>query len=134
MTITALVINNGQMTETVIDNTLQALQTQVDGYISAAFTFQRPGSETEITGYVNDEGLLMQLPITTVVKYPNGYESPMAGPMVIVGLDEEGETIGLSAEDVQFLREHIEHLPMYLYEGQYLFIDVFRIAFPAMLV
>lgn len=126
----ALVIDNGQVTEKSIQNTLEALQKEVGGYIATAFTCQRPGSDTELTGYVNDEGLLFKIPIRSVVAYPNGVHHPMAGPMVIVGVDHAGETIGLTPEDVSYLQDRCVHEPVYVYNGEYVFTDVVRIPLP----
>lgn len=81
------------------------IQDAVGGTFDVAFTVPSPrGGSYEITGYVNDEGLLIPLPVRIAIKYPNGYVNLMAGNMLIQGLDSDtGESIPLAEEDISYL-------------------------------
>jgi hypothetical protein len=83
--------------------TLDALQATVGGYIEAAFTVPSPARNGyAITGYVNDEGLLVELPVSAITS-TNG---PLAGPLIVCGLNlSDGETAALTAEELEYLTE-----------------------------
>jgi len=83
--------------------TLAAMQETVGGYITPAFTVPsptRPGFA--VTGYVNDEGILMNLPVTLV---HTESDDPLCGPVLICGLDETtGDTTPLDAAELDWIK------------------------------
>lgn len=96
------------------DLSLSALQASVGGYIEPAFTIPSPidtrrAEGIALTGYVNEEGLLERLPVAVAVRIAPDYGyAPMAGNMVIVGLDQrDGETIGLTGEELDWIEQRL---------------------------
>lgn len=83
--------------------TLDALQATVGGYIEAAFTVPSPTRKGyAVTGYVNDEGLLIDLPVSVITSNAG----PLAGPLIVCGLNlKDGETAALTAEEIEYLTE-----------------------------
>lgn len=72
--------------ETVIDNTLEAMQFLVGGYIE-------PIRVDDLDVWINEEGLLMKLPYNRTVA-----GIAIAGTMFVAASNEEGDTLGLSDE------------------------------------
>lgn len=88
----ALKLEGNSITETGIENTLEALQAAVDGYIEKVTLV--PGRAVMI---VNEEGLLRGLspnPIASAVA-----NTQIVGPAVVVGVD--GEDFTDIPEDVE---------------------------------
>ena len=85
---------------------LESLQQEVGGYIEAAFTVPSPdGGSRFVTGYVNEEGLLLSLPMCLITADGNSY----SGNCIIVGLDySTGETVPLSATELKWVAENCE--------------------------
>lgn len=88
--------------------TLAALQETVGGYIEAAFTIPSPTRQAEgiaVTGYVNDEGLIIGLPVSVLLGNAT-HMQPMAGPLLVCGLDtRSGETVPLDAEELDWIEQ-----------------------------
>ena len=84
---------------------LQTLQEVVGGLIEAMFTVpSKYRKGYSITGYVNEEGLLISLPIIGAVNDSYGFR-PFAGPMVIAGLkNSTGDSVLLTSEEIELLR------------------------------
>ncbi len=55
--------------------------------------------------FCNDEGLIMGLPIRAV-RLTDG--SPLAGDLVVVGSDAEGNSVSLDAEDIYHVLQYIK--------------------------
>lgn len=68
-----------------IENTLEALQSAVGGYIEAL-------SFNELTVYVAEEGRMRGMPFN---RFFAGI--PLVGPIVVCASDDEGETISLTS-------------------------------------
>ena len=87
-----------------IDLGLKSLQNEVGGYIEAAFTVPSPdGGSRFVTGYVNEEGLLIGLPMCLITTDGNSY----SGNCIIVGLDyKTGDTVPLSATELAWVTEN----------------------------
>ena len=87
-----------------IDLGLKSLQNEVGGYIEAAFTVPSPdGGSRFVTGYVNEEGLLIGLPMCLITADGNSY----SGNCIIVGLDyKTGDTVPLSATELAWVTEN----------------------------
>ena len=80
----------GLLAEVVeIPNTLEGLQKLLDGGCLCGIRLS-----DEVTGYVDDEGLLKDLPLNFIL---NG--EPIVGPAVFSRVDGEGEEIGFTTED-----------------------------------
>jgi len=75
-----------------IENTLEAMQAEVGGYIECL------GLGGKVDAMVNEEGLIKNLPFNRHMMTPYG-PRPFVGTAIVVAHDDEGETIGLS--DVQ---------------------------------
>jgi Domain of unknown function (DUF3846) len=92
---------NTKVIETDKVPTLEVLQKCVGGLIESLFTDQL--GNIEVTGYVNEEGLLLQLPINTFWYNWNGQADGIifAGNLVITGLDPNtGNTLLLTKDEV----------------------------------
>lgn len=89
-----------------IDIGLASLQEEVGGYIEAAFTVPSiDGGNRYVTGYVNDEGLLRELPMCLVTSAGDTF----SGPCIIVGLDySTGDFIPLSSTEIAWLESSCE--------------------------
>jgi hypothetical protein len=74
--------------------TLEFMQKHVQGYIERAHTFNINGKECEV--YVNEEGLINQLPYG--VKIDESHQPLFFGNAIIVGYDEDGETVSVPDE------------------------------------
>ena len=78
----ALLINNFELKELEVDNTLEALQNQVGGYIEA-LTLVR----NRAVMIVNEEGRLLHMTANLVASAIAGHG--IVGPALIVGVDGE---------------------------------------------
>lgn len=78
----ALLINNHSLEEIEVENTLEALQKQVGGYIETLTLI--PGKAVMI---VNEEGLLLGFGLNSVASMIAGRK--IVGPALIVGMDGE---------------------------------------------
>jgi hypothetical protein len=92
--------------------TLADMQHAVEGLIATAYSPVL--AEQGIDMFCNDEGLLMRLqPHLGFEVY--GHPTVIVGGVVLVGHDDEGETIGLTDEQIAaakaFLKEADERLP-----------------------
>ncbi len=94
---------------------LNTLQECVGGLIEPMFTIQSPVRKNHsLTGYVNEEGLIINLPVYGAVNDRYGFR-PFAGDMVIVGLNERtGDTVLLNENEIEWLRRRIVSDPFNL--------------------
>lgn len=115
ITITRPVVDESQPTPapvlTVVESdtvpTLEKMQAVVGGLIEPAFTWDSPsGKNRAITGYVNEEGLIYQLPQYIMVIHVAGTgPRAVSGPMIIIGLDDStGETVILNDEELALIQ------------------------------
>lgn len=74
-------------------DTLKGLQQLVGGYIEPVDV------EEYLSVYVNEEGLLLDLPANRRVG-----RGTLHGPMVLSRIDREGETVSITDEDVERYR------------------------------
>lgn len=91
--------------ETKSPPTLQELQGVVGGLIEPMFTIPSPlGNGRQITGYVNEEGLMIGLPIMGAVHDESGYRE-FAGNMVVTALDSNGDTLRMVEKEIIFISD-----------------------------
>ena len=88
----ALKLENSGITEVNIENTLEALQAAVDGYIETVRLV--PGRAVMI---VNEEGLLREMAPNAIASLAAGTQ--IVGPALVVGVD--GEDFTDIPEDVE---------------------------------
>lgn len=96
--ISVLRVAPGQYPEVIeIDNTLEALQEQVGGYIETVYPF-----EDDAVIICNEEGKMIGLPLNRAIYAMAGNEKTMteiiAGSFLIAGVGEEGDFTSLSSE------------------------------------
>ncbi len=98
----AIVQKPGESPETVAleGDTLKALQGLVGGYITTVY--HEALEESGITAWAHDEGLLIGLTPNLVV-----YGQPIVGPVVFTGHNDEGETVGLTAEQEEIVHRFL---------------------------
>lgn len=89
-----------------IDNTLEALQKEVDGYIEAAHPWEDP-----VAIICDEEGKMKKKMLNRTLRNEGGYIwDIIAGTFLIVGLDEEDFTdIGEYKEKYMKLFEEVEY-------------------------
>ena len=84
--------------------TLEMMQSAVGGSIETMTRIPSPTRENvEIDAYVNEEGLLIELPVVMAVYDEYGVR-PFAGSIVFVGANDEGESVSLTEEEIDFIR------------------------------
>ena len=105
-----LVLSNGEVKEREINNGLEALQEIVGGYIEIPYlgdTFLNNGIDV----IINEEGKLidgMKAEIAIVNKEQGNILDIVYGNCIFASHDEEGETIGLTEEQMQVVTEELE--------------------------
>jgi len=92
----ALKLENSGITEVDIENTLEALQAAVDGYIETVKLV--PGRAVMI---VNEEGLLRGMPHNITASLAAGTQ--IVGPAIVIGVDGE-EFTDVPADIAQCIR------------------------------
>lgn len=105
-------IEQGKLSTRQTLGRLEDLQDIVGGYVEPAFTIESPEGNGCITGYVNEEGLMIGLPLAMGIFHSPEYCVPLAGSMVICGLTDEGETRGLSAKEAERVERAYRPAPM----------------------
>lgn len=79
---------------------LAALQHFCEGLVTCPYI---PQLATEgITLWANDDGLIQQMYPNIGIKV-NGYPMVIVGPMVFTSVNAEGDTIGLTADQIEFV-------------------------------
>lgn len=108
----AVVIREGRPAQVELPESFEALQNAVDGYVEPFFTIPSPEGNGSLTGYVNEEGLVIGLPIDFGVFHAPEYVVPLAGNAVIVGLTDEGETRGLTQGEADRVVGSFKYFPL----------------------
>lgn len=88
-----IVETDGTARKSEIENDLGAFQAVVGGYIEGIF---RP----DFTIYVNEEGIMMRLPINERIAEVIDYPQPLFGNALIVGPAEDGSDTDVPAHIV----------------------------------
>lgn len=95
-----ITIIDGKLKRAEIEGTLEDLQAVVGGLITTLFTIPSPVGTELITGYVNDDGIALGLPINTgIVHDPKEYTVPAFGNILISGVTRQGESRSLTDEE-----------------------------------
>jgi len=94
-TINAVIVEaNGTVRKAEIENALGAFQAVVGGYIEGIF-------KPDFTIYVNEEGILMRLPLNERIAEVADYPQPLFGNALIVGpADSDGNDTDVPAHIV----------------------------------
>jgi hypothetical protein len=110
MKIKALVLSKGNLEEQNIDNTLEELQKIVGGYIEIPY-LSKSFKEYGIDIIINDEGKYIEgltPEIAVVGKETNAVLDVVYGNCVFVSHDTQGNTVGLSNEQIEVVTEELE--------------------------
>ena len=104
-----------------IKGDLKSLQTEVGGLITLANYY----SELENNGidiFADDEGLLKADPKTTLIitdkKNRMKVLTALVGNLIFVSHDDEGNTLGLTAAQVVFIKAHLKQLCYFTPSGK----------------
>ena len=104
-----LVLSGGKLREKDIENTLEALQKEVEGNIEIPFlneTFNR----NKIDMIINDEGKFiegMKKEIAVLRKNSSEVLDIIFGNCIFTSHDDEGDTIGLNEEQIKIIKEEL---------------------------
>lgn len=110
MKIRTLVLSKGNLEERNIDDTLEALQKIVGGYIEIPF-LSKVFKENDIDIIINDEGKYIKglaPEIAVVGKNTNTVLDIVYGSCVFVSHDAQGNTVGLNNEQIEVVTEELE--------------------------
>lgn len=105
-----LVLSNGNFEEKEISNELEDLQKMVGGYIEIPFLGKKL-SDKGIDVIINEEGKLiegMKAEIAIVDEKTGGILDIVYGNCIFASHDEEGNTIELTEEQNEFVKEELE--------------------------
>ena len=105
-----LVLSNGELKEKEIDNTLEALQEIVDGYIEIPY-LSEVFAKNEIDVIINDEGKLiegMKPEIAIVKKGTDRILDIVMGNCIFASHNDEGDTISLNEEQIKIVEKELE--------------------------
>lgn len=105
-----LVLSEGNLKEQEIENTLEALQSIVGGWIEVPYLSER-FAEEEIDVVINEEGKLIGLEpqIVVVEKNTNKILDLIMGNCIFVSHNEEGDTIGLNDKQINIVKEELKY-------------------------
>lgn len=105
-----LVLSNGELRETEIGNELEDLQKIVGGYIEIPFLGDK-FRDNNIDVIINEEGKLIEgmiAEIAIVDEKQGRILDVVYGNCIFASHDEAGETIGLTEEQIEFVKEELE--------------------------
>lgn len=113
-----LVLSNGVFEEKEIENTLEALQEIVGGWIEIPFISEKLYEEG-IDIIINEEGKLIGLEpqIAIVQKGKNKVLDLVMGNCIFASHDEEGNTIGLNDRQIKVIEEELKYETFISYGG-----------------
>lgn len=105
-----LVLSNGKLEQRDINHTLEALQEIVEGYIEIPYlgeTFRK----NNIDVIINEEGKLidsLKAEVAVVNKEQGNVLDIVYGNCIFASHDDEGETIGLTEEQIRIVTDELE--------------------------
>lgn len=106
--IKVLVLNDLELKEKEIDNSLKALQNEVGGYIEIP-SFSRKLSENNIDMIINEEGKVNRLQPQLAIYQDNKIVDVICGNIIFASANEDGETIGLTDEQIEVVKEVLKY-------------------------
>lgn len=105
-----LVLSNGELKQKDIDNTLEALQEIVEGYIEIPF-LSEVFLENEIDIIINEEGKFIEglnPEIAIVRKRDNQIVDIVYGNCIFASHDEQGKTVSLDDEQIKIITKELK--------------------------
>lgn len=106
--IKVLVLNDLELKEKEIDNSLKALQNEVGGYIEIP-SFSRKLSENNIDMIINEEGKVNRLQPQLAIYQDNKIVDVICGNIIFASANEDGDTIGLTDEQIEVVKEVLKY-------------------------
>ena len=106
--IKVLVLNDLELKEKEIDNSLKALQNEVGGYIEIP-SFSRKLSENNIDMIINEEGKVNRLQPQLAIYQDNKIVDVICGNIIFASANEDGKTIGLTDEQIEVVKEVLKY-------------------------
>lgn len=106
--IKVLVLNDLELKEKEIDNSLKALQNEVGGYIEIP-SFSRKLSENNIDMIINEEGKINRLQPQLAIYQDNKIVDVICGNVIFASANEDGKTIGLADEQIEVVKEVLKY-------------------------
>lgn len=104
-----------------IEGDLKSMQEEVGGYITLAPHFDEL-TERKIDIYADDEALLKENPIPSLFvlkeEDPEQIESILFGNLIFTGYDSEGNSLGLTQDQIEFITDHITEVTYCDAEGR----------------
>lgn len=105
--IKVLVLENDELKEKEIDNDLKSLQNEVGGYIEIPYLSQRL-ADKGINLIINEEGKIQGLEKQLYVIDDKGNILDIIyGNCLFTSRNEDGDTVGLSQEQIDFLKNEL---------------------------
>ena len=103
-----------------IKGDLKSLQTEVGGLITLANYYEEL-EDHGIDIFADDEGLLKADPKTTLIitdkKNRMKVLTTLVGNLIFVSHDDEGSTLGLTDEQIVFIKEHLKPMLYFTASG-----------------
>lgn len=104
-----------------IKGDLRSLQKEVGGLLTLANYYEEL-VENRIDIFANDEGLLKSDPKTTLIITDKENRmkvlTALVGNLIFVSHDDEGNTLGLTDEQVDFIKAHLKQLFFFSHNGK----------------
>lgn len=99
-----------EMSMEEFDPSLKALQNQVGGFIEH-YIIDEALNQRRIDMWIDEEGKMKNLRPTFLLMHDGEMYDYISGPCVFTKYDSEGETYGLTDEDMEAVREFLYHTP-----------------------
>ena len=101
-----MVLKDAKLIEKEIDDTLEALQEEVGGWIDIPYLSEEL-NKLGIDVIINDEGKLIGLDPELILFYENEIADIVCGNILFASHDEEGNTVGLSEEQKLYIMKNL---------------------------
>lgn len=115
-----LILSNNELKEQEIENTLEALQQIVGGYIEIPYLSETL-AENGIDVIINDEGKFIEglKPEIAIIKDgTNEVLDVVMGNCIFASHDDEGETTALTDEQIAVVQNELEMIAMLTMNGE----------------
>lgn len=105
--IKVLVLENDELKEKEIDNDLKSIQNEVGGYIEMPYLSKRL-ADKGINLIINEEGKILDLEKQLyVIDNKGNILDIIYGNCLFTSRNEDGDTVGLSQEQIDFLKTEL---------------------------